>query len=177
METGRKIFLQPSLSRKIYVGLSRKEEVVMLGPMLPEGDMEEEGDIMNSGILLGEGGVQLHIRHPNPGSSAENTSPLNWFETHGTYRRPVRSQDYTPEESAHVCLLPGIRWASLVAQTVKNLPAMQEPCVPSLGQEDRLEKGMATHSSVLAWRIPWAGRLESMGSQRVRRNCEVDETG
>ena len=64
-----------------------------------------------------------------------------------------------------------------MAQTVKNLPAMQEPCVPSLGQEDRLEKGMATHSSVLAWRIPWAGRLESMGSQRVRRNCEVDETG
>ena len=60
--------------------------------------------VMNSGILLGEGGVQLHIRHPNPGSSAENTSPLNWFETHGTYRRPVRSQDYTPEESAHVGL-------------------------------------------------------------------------
>ena len=45
--------------------------------------------------------------------------------------------------------------ASLVAQTVKNLPAMQETMVQSLGREDPLEKGMATHSSILAWRIPW----------------------
>ena len=44
---------------------------------------------------------------------------------------------------------------SLVAQTVKNLPAMQETWVQSLGQEDALEKGMAIHSSILAWRIPW----------------------
>ena len=52
----------------------------------------------------------------------------------------------------------------------KNLPAMQEAWVQSLGWEDPLEKGMATHSSILAWRIPWteeAGMLESMGSQRV----------
>ena len=56
--------------------------------------------------------------------------------------------------------------ASLVAQTVKNLPAMQKTWVQSLGQEDPLEKGMATHSSVLAWRIPWTeepGGLSSMG--------------
>ena len=46
-------------------------------------------------------------------------------------------------------------WAFLVAQVVKNLPAMQETWVPSLGWEDPLKKGMATHSSVLAWRIPW----------------------
>ena len=46
-------------------------------------------------------------------------------------------------------------WASLVAQLVKNLPAMQETWVRSLGLEDALEKGNATHSSVLAWRIPW----------------------
>ena len=45
-------------------------------------------------------------------------------------------------------------WASLVAQTVKNLPAMRETWVPSLGLEDPLEEGMATHSSILAWRIP-----------------------
>ena len=53
-----------------------------------------------------------------------------------------------------------------MAQTVKNLPAMQETWVQSLGQEDPLEKGMATHSSILAWRIPWteeSGRLQSMG--------------
>ena len=54
---------------------------------------------------------------------------------------------------------------------VKNLPAMQETWVRSLGWEDSLEKGMATHSSTLAWRIPWTEepeRLQSMGSQRVR---------
>ena len=48
-----------------------------------------------------------------------------------------------------------ISWASLVAQTVKNLPAMQKTQGPSLGWEDPLEEGMATHSSILAWRIPW----------------------
>ena len=58
---------------------------------------------------------------------------------------------------------------SLVAQTVKNLPAMQENWVRSLGQKDPLEKGMANHSSILAWRIPWTEEpdgLQSMGSQR-----------
>ena len=56
-----------------------------------------------------------------------------------------------------------------MAQTVKNLPVMQETWVPSLGWEDLLEKGMATHASILAWRIPWTeepGRLQSMGLQR-----------
>ena len=59
---------------------------------------------------------------------------------------------------------------SLVAQMVKNLPAVQETQVQSLGREDPLEKEMATHSSILAWRIPWMeepGGLYSMGSQRV----------
>ena len=50
-----------------------------------------------------------------------------------------------------------IYWASLVAQTVKNLAAMQETWVQSLGWEDPLEEGMATHFSILAWRIPWTG--------------------
>ena len=57
-----------------------------------------------------------------------------------------------------------------MAQMVKHLPAMQEAWVQSLGWEDPLEKEMATHSSVLAWKIPWAeepGRLQSMGFQRV----------
>ena len=60
-----------------------------------------------------------------------------------------------------------------MAQTVKNLPAMQETGVRSLGQEDPLEKGMATHSRILVWRIPWTeepGRLQSIGSQRVGRD-------
>ena len=60
--------------------------------------------------------------------------------------------------------------ASLVAQTVKRLPAMREARVPSLGWKDPLEKEMATHSSTLAWKIPWTeepGGLQSMRSQRV----------
>ena len=59
---------------------------------------------------------------------------------------------------------------SLVAQTVKNLPPMQETWVQSLGQEDPLEKGIATHSSILAWEITWTeepGGLQSIGSKRV----------
>ena len=57
-----------------------------------------------------------------------------------------------------------------MAQMVKNLPAVQETWVQSLGQEDPLEKGMATHSSILTWKILWTeepGKLQSMGSQRV----------
>ena len=63
--------------------------------------------------------------------------------------------------------------AFLVAQVVKNPPAMQETQVQSLGWEGPLEKGMATHNSILAWRIPWTeelGRLWSMGSQGVRHD-------
>ena len=57
-----------------------------------------------------------------------------------------------------------------MTQIAKNLPAMQETQVRSLGQEDALEKEMATHSGILAWKIPWmeeTGNLKSMGSQRV----------
>ena len=60
-----------------------------------------------------------------------------------------------------------------MAQMVKNLPAMQETWVLSLGQEDPLEKGMAAYCSILAWRIPWTeepGSLQSMGLQRVGHN-------
>ena len=66
-----------------------------------------------------------------------------------------------------------LSWASLVAQMVKNLPALQETWVQSLGQEDRLEKGMATHSSILAWRILWTEEpcwLQSVRLQRVRHS-------
>ena len=73
---------------------------------------------------------------------------------------------YTVQQSEYMYSFP-------VAQTVKNLPAMQETRVQSLGREDPLEKRMATHSSILAWRIPWTkepGRLQSMGLQRVRQD-------
>ena len=67
-----------------------------------------------------------------------------------------------------------INRASLVAKRAKRLPEIRENWAQSLGQEDPLEKEMATQSSILAWRIPWTeepGRLQSMGSQRVRHNC------
>ena len=65
-----------------------------------------------------------------------------------------------------------------MVQIVKNLPAMQETKVGSLGWEDPLEKGVATHSSILAWRIPWTkepGELQSMGSQRIRHDFHFQE--
>ena len=68
---------------------------------------------------------------------------------------------------------PQYSWTSRVAHMVKNLPAMQETWVRCLGQEDPLEEGMATHSSILAWRIPWTeepGGLQSIWSQRVGHN-------
>ena len=61
-------------------------------------------------------------------------------------------------------------WAFLVAQMVKRLPTMRETLVQSLGQKDPLKKEMTTHSSILAWKIPWTeepGRLQSLGSQRI----------
>ena len=67
-------------------------------------------------------------------------------------------------------------WASLVAQLVKNLPPMWETWVQSLGWENPLEEGMATHSIILAWRIPMdreARGLWPMGSQRVRHNEQL----
>ena len=73
---------------------------------------------------------------------------------------------FFPEKIATIYQLSN--WASLVAQLVKNPPAMWETWVRSLGWEDPLEKGTAAHSSILAWRIPWTG--ESMGSKRVRHD-------
>ena len=68
-----------------------------------------------------------------------------------------------------VCVISKCEQVSLVAQMVKHLPAMQESRVLSLGWEDPLEKEMTSHSSTLAWKIPWTeepGRLQSMGSQK-----------
>ena len=70
-------------------------------------------------------------------------------------------------------------YAFLVAQMVKNLPAVQETQVQFLSQEDPLEKGMATQSSILAWRIPWTeepGGLQSTGSQRVEHDWATNTT-
>ena len=82
-----------------------------------------------------------------PGSSAGKESTCNAGDS-GSIPRSGR---FTGERIDYPLQYA---WASLVTQTVKNLPAMQETWVQSLGQEDPLEEGMATHSSILAWRIP-----------------------
>ena len=92
-------------------------------------------------------------------------SPL----TSGAQSHPqVPPPSYPPGTEKTVLVLMG---ASSGTQTVKNPPAMQESWVRSMDQEDPLEKGMATHSSIRAWRIPWTeepGGLQSVGSQKVK---------
>ena len=83
--------------------------------------------------------------------------------------QPTGLQDRTTELHPSSVGLAG----SLVAQSVKNRPARRETPVQSLGREDPLEKGMATHSSILAWRISWteeSGGLQSLGLQKVRHD-------
>ena len=89
--------------------------------------------------------------------------------TPSTLRIPWIHRGWTPALGSSEILL-GV---SLVAQRLKRLPTMWETQVRSPGREDPLEKEMVTHSSILAWRIPWTekpGRLQSMGSQRVRHD-------
>ena len=98
-----------------------------------------------------------------PGSSASNESACNAEDP-----APIAGLRRSPEEEIGYPLQ--YSWASLLVQSVKNLPAIWETWIRSLGWEDLLEEGMATHSSILAWRIPmdrgdrW---VLSMGSQRV----------
>ena len=87
-----------------------------------------------------------------------------------TFTCSIVSQQQKQKENYMGLKITAGKHSSLVAQRLKCLPAMQETWVQSLGWEDPLKKGMATHSSILAWRIPWTeepGRLQSMGSQRV----------
>ena len=79
--------------------------------------------------------------------------------------------------AAHTACTSNRLTSSLIAQSVKNLPARQETRVQFLGQEDPLEKEMATHSSILAWRLPWTeepGRLESTGSQELEMTEQLN---
>ena len=106
------------------------------------------------------------------GISAGKESPCNAGEPSlipGLGRSPEEGIGYSLQYS----------WASLVVQSMKNLPAMWETWVQSLGWEDPLEEGMATQSSILAWRIPWTEEpdmLQSLGSQRVRHDWATKPT-
>ena len=93
---------------------------------------------------------------------------------------PPMLKPLLPSESniwaLYSCLIFSYR-AFVMAEMVNNLPAMQLTCVDSLFQEDSLEKGVDTHFSILAWRIPWTeepGGLQSLGSQRIRNNWETN---
>ena len=82
------------------------------------------------------------------------------------------------DAGASIVVASLVAGAFLVAQTVKNLAAMQETWVRSVGWEDPLEKGMATHCSILAWRIPWIEQpwaLQSMGLQRVEHDLVIKQ--
>ena len=92
--------------------------------------------------------IYLYFYHSSPGSSCGKESSCNAGDPGlipGSGKSPGEGIRYPLQYS----------WSSLVAQMVKNLPAMWETWVQSLGWEDSLEKEMATHSSILAWRIPW----------------------
>ena len=104
------------------------------------------------------------------GSALHNPGSLSQFNTHITSLSPEGPDYRKVDEADRVGHGISFFWASLVAQRLKRLPAMRETWVRSLGREDPLEKEMATHSSILAWRLPWAeapGGLQSKGSQRV----------
>ena len=100
-----------------------------------------------------------------------NPSAISWL-----FLKTIYFSNLVHVTAWNAILTPQSIWwilAPLLAQTVKNLPPMRETWVWSLGPEDSLEKGMATHSSILAWEIPWTeefGGLQSMGLQRVRHN-------
>ena len=96
------------------------------------------------------------------------------FKMNNFWKYNVQHGDYHSEALLFTTL------ASLMAQTVKNLPPTQETQNHFLGREDPLEKGMATHSSILAWRIPWTeepGGLHSIGLQRVRNDLVTNTHG
>ena len=98
---------------------------------------------------------------------------LQWKYNEAQDLLEVNSSSILDSVLTGLCHVLRLQWASLEAQRLKCLPAMRETWVWSLGRKDSLEKEMATHSIILAWRIPWteeSGGLQSMGSQRVRHN-------
>ena len=103
------------------------------------------------------------------GSSAFSKTSLNiWkFSVHVLSQPSLENFEHSFASMWDECNWEVVEhsWASLVTQVVKNMPAIWETWVPSLGWEDHLEKGKATHSSSLAWRVPWT--VQSLGSQTV----------
>ena len=107
-----------------------------------------------------------------------SSSVTGYYENHAWYQKSASTGPTIPWFCLHINFwYLGVQflwsWLLMVAHTVKHLPTMRETHVGSLGQEDPLEKEMATHSSTFAWRIPWMeepGGPQSLGSQRVRQD-------
>ena len=106
--------------------------------------------------------IEQSWRHNPPGLQRYSNLNIMVLAQEQTYRSMEQNREH-PDKPIYLR-------TSLVAQTVNHLPTMWETWVQSLSWEDLLEKEMATHSSILAWKTPWTeepGRLQSMGSQRV----------
>ena len=121
-------------------------------------------------LLAVQGTLKSLLQHHS------SKAPIRWLSAFFTvqlshpYMTTGKNTALTLTREAHFIYRSVYMWASLVAQTIKNLPTMQETQVQSLGQEDPLVKGMVTHFRILAWRIPWTEEpagLRSMESQRV----------
>ena len=141
----------------LYISIYRTSQVASVLKNLPanEGEVRDAGLIPGSKICCGEG-------NGTPLQYFCLKSPMDWGAWWATVHTWLQSQTWLKQFSTHNNI-----WFLPVAQIIKNLPAMWETWVQSLGWEDPLEKGMATHSSILAWRILWTEEpagLQSRGS-------------
>ena len=140
----------------LYISIYRTSQVASVLKNLPAnaGEVRDAGLIPGSRIRWGGNGTPLQY------FCLKN--PMDWEAWWATAHRVAKSQTWLKQFSTHNNI-----WFLPVSQIVKNLPAVWETWVQSLGWEDPLEKGMATHSSILAWRILWTEEpagLQSMGS-------------
>ena len=153
-------------------------------PSKGQGKEEAKGESGNNQIVKQGGASGEKVVSSSPLSSSPKFLPhlrlFLCFSLFYTYPPQLHFQNHTLILKIHSYSLSD-KWHSLGCisclpswlQTVKNLPAMQKTRVQSLGRKDPLEKEMATHSSILAWKIQWTeepGGLQSMGSQRVRQD-------
>ena len=141
----------------------------MLFTVLPSGSLTLDPEapwsmMLRQGLLLGGITAEIYINSRSLAVTAQNKDHC-WF-----IQSITSSWSKRKLQNVHQSMFSQEKW---VAKAEKNLPAMWEMWVWSLGWENPLEKGMATHSSILAWKIPWTeepGGLQFMGSQRVRHN-------
>ena len=141
----------------------------MLLTVLPFGSLTLDPEapwsmMLRQGLLLSGIITEIYINSRSLAMTAQNKHHFWFIQSITSSRSKIKLQN------VHQSIVSQEKW---VAKAAKNLPAMQEMWVWSLGWEDPLEKGMATHSSILAWKIPRTeepGRLQSMGLQRVRHN-------